>query len=227
MAELYKIGTGSNSTEDVLRRVQIFAGLDERELRALAARAVRKKYDAGQLIFSEGEPCAGLYVVANGRIRIFKTSASGREQVLSVEGPGSSVAELPVFDGGAYPASTSALDECETIFVSRRDFQALCMEHPEVSLKVLPRPRLEETRRLELPAVEAVAAFNRWAALPLPLSAAAWSQGSAWVRLSGAPAAVRAAHEQIAGDSVPASVADRFWSDLRHCQLPLFTADNL
>ena len=97
----------------------------------------------------------------------------------------------------------------------------------EISLKVLPRPRVEETLRLELPAVDAVAAFNRWAALPLPLSGAAWSQGSAWVRLSGAPAAVRAAREQIAGDPVPAAVAERFWNELRHCQLPLFSAENL
>src|SRR5246127_4608955 len=86
----------------------------------------------------------------------------------------------------------------------------------EVSLKVLPRPRVEETRRLELSAGEAVATLNRWAALPLPLSGAAWSQGGAWVRLSGAPAAVRAAREQIGGDPVAASLADRFWSDLRH-----------
>jgi glycolate oxidase FAD binding subunit len=97
----------------------------------------------------------------------------------------------------------------------------------EVSLKVLPRPRVEETRRLELSAGEAVATFNRWAALPLPLSGAAWSQGGAWVRLSGAPAAVRAAREQIGGDPVAASLADRFWSDLRHCQLPLFAAESL
>jgi len=138
MAELYKIGTGAaTSNEEILRKVQIFAGLDEHELRALAGRSVRKKYEEGQLIFSEGEPCAGLYVVASGRIRIFKTSPSGREQVLSIEGPGSSVAELPVFDGGDYPASTSALTDCETIFVSRRDFHALCLEKPEVSLKVL------------------------------------------------------------------------------------------
>jgi glycolate dehydrogenase FAD-binding subunit len=97
----------------------------------------------------------------------------------------------------------------------------------EISLKVLPRPRLEETRRLELAAAEAVEAFNRWAALPLPVSGAAWSQGSAWVRLSGAPAAVRAAREQIGGDPVAASLAERFWSDLRHCQLPLFAAESL
>jgi len=137
VAELHKIGGGPRSSEDILRRVQIFAGLDDAELRSLASRVVRKHYIAGQSIFTEGEPCTGLYVVAAGQMRIFKTSPSGREQVLAIEGPGSSVAELPVFDGGAYPASTSAQTDCETLFVSRRDFQALCLEHPEVSLKVL------------------------------------------------------------------------------------------
>ena len=97
----------------------------------------------------------------------------------------------------------------------------------EVSLKVLPRPRLEETLCLELPAADAVAAFNRWAGLPLPLSGAAWSQGRAWVRLSGAPAAVRAAREKIGGDPAAAAVAAGFWSALRHCQLPLFAAEGI
>ena len=97
----------------------------------------------------------------------------------------------------------------------------------EVSLKVLPRPRLEQTLRLELPAAEAVAAFNRWAALPVPLSGAAWSQGSAWVRLSGAPAAVRAARQQIGGDLVVAPLAESFWSTLRHCRHPVFAAQGL
>jgi glycolate oxidase FAD binding subunit len=56
----------------------------------------------------------------------------------------------------------------------------------EVSLKVLPRPRCEETLRFELPAAEAVAAFNRWSGQPLPISGAAWCDGIAWLRLSGA-----------------------------------------
>ena len=97
----------------------------------------------------------------------------------------------------------------------------------EVSLKVLPRPRLEETLCLELPAAEAVAAFNRWAGLPLPLSGAAWSQGRAWVRLSGAPAAVRAARQEIGGDPIVASLAEGFWGALRHCQLPIFAAEGV
>ncbi len=57
--------------------------------------------------------------------------------MLAVEGPGSSFAELPVFDGGNYPAAPSASEDAEVLFVSRKDFQSFCREHPEVALKVI------------------------------------------------------------------------------------------
>jgi CRP/FNR family transcriptional regulator len=117
--------------------VAIFSGLTETELNFLAQRAVPRRYTAGEIVFSEGEPCSGLYVVESGHIRIFKSSASGREQVLSVDGPGSSVAELPVFDGGNYPASVAAVEDATLLFVSKQDFQSLCLTHPQVALKVL------------------------------------------------------------------------------------------
>jgi glycolate oxidase FAD binding subunit len=95
----------------------------------------------------------------------------------------------------------------------------------EVSVKVLPLPRAETTLRLELPAAAAVAAFNRWAGEPVPLSAAAWWRGCAWVRLSGAPAAVRAARERLGGEAPDAASALEFWNTLRDCRLPLFGRD--
>lgn len=121
----------------VLGKTPLLATLSQPELQTLAARTVRKLFSAGELIFSEGEPCNGLHIIARGKVRIFKTSMSGREQVLALNGPGESVAELPVFDGGPFPASAVAVDDTEMAFISRRDFQAYCMEHPEVSLKVL------------------------------------------------------------------------------------------
>ena len=120
-----------------LQKAGLFSNLTPSELQLLAARTVRKLFNAGELLFSEGEPCTGLHIVSRGKVRIFKTSMSGREQVLAVEGPGSSVAELPVFDGGPYPASVVALEDSEIAFISRRDFHAYCMEHPDVALKVL------------------------------------------------------------------------------------------
>lgn len=122
---------------DVLRKTSLFSGLSEAELEALAKRTSVRPCQPGEMLFSEGEACAGLYVVVTGRVRIFKTSKNGREQVLAIEGPVTSIAELPVFDGGVYPASVAAVEPTELLFISRKDFQSCCREHPEVALKVL------------------------------------------------------------------------------------------
>ena len=97
----------------------------------------------------------------------------------------------------------------------------------EVSLKVLPLPRQEETLRLELGLAEACAAFNRWAGRPLPLSAAAWHEGCAWLRLSGAAPAVHNARAQLGGERIDPAAADSWWAAVRHCTLPLFAEPQL
>lgn len=127
----------SEPIEKVLRRTPLFASLTESEMRSLASRVVRKSAQRGELLFAEGDSCTGLFLVASGKVRIFKLSAAGREQVLAMEGPGSSFAELPVFDGGNYPASASAWEDSEILFISRKDFQNVCREHPDVGLKVI------------------------------------------------------------------------------------------
>lgn len=121
----------------VLKGVQLFSSLSDTEFSFLTSHLVPRKYAAGEMVFSEGDPCAGLYVVQSGNVRIFKSSANGREQVLSIDGPGSSIAELPVFDGGNYPASAQALSNSTLLFFSQQDFQTLCLQHPQVALKVL------------------------------------------------------------------------------------------
>jgi glycolate oxidase FAD binding subunit len=97
----------------------------------------------------------------------------------------------------------------------------------EISLKVLPQPRAEATLRLETPAQQAVAAFNRWSGQPLPLSGAAWCNGVAWVRLSGAASAVRAAHERLGGERVDSTAASQWWNALRHHTHPIFENDTV
>ncbi len=121
----------------ILSQVPIFSGLSEQEFAFLIPRLVQRRFQAGELVFAEGDACAGLFVVQSGNVRIFKSSAGGREQVLTIDGPGSSIAELPVFDGGKYPASAQAINDCNLLFCSRQDFQALCLQHPQVALKVL------------------------------------------------------------------------------------------
>ncbi len=122
---------------ETLARASLFAALSAAELAFLAERSVARKFSSGEIVFSEGDPCAGMYVVESGHVRIFKTSPGGREQVLSIDGPGGSVAELPVFDGGSYPASVSAVEDSTLLFIAKQDFHALCVAHPQVALKIL------------------------------------------------------------------------------------------
>jgi len=120
-----------------LAQVPLFADLSEKQLRYLAERAVARDFGPKELIFSEGDPCQGLYIIASGRARIFKSSAGGREQVLGFETAGHSLAELPVFDGGNYPASAEVVGEATLLFIRKQDFHALCHEEPDVALNVL------------------------------------------------------------------------------------------
>jgi len=127
----------AETQKQILSKVPLFSGLAADEMEFLAPRVVPRNFSSGQIVFNEGDPCSGLYVVASGHVRIFKSSPGGREQVLSIDGPGSSVAELPVFDGGNYPASVAVVDDATLLFVSKKDFQELCVTHPQVALKVL------------------------------------------------------------------------------------------
>ena len=88
---------------DLLHRVPLFTELDDAALRLVGSRCVVRTAARGTLLFTTGEPCRGLYIIESGRVRIFRTSPDGREQVLHVEGPGRPVAELPLVDGGVYP----------------------------------------------------------------------------------------------------------------------------
>ncbi len=121
----------------LFRRIPLFAGLSEPELEALSARAAEKKFLQGEALFREGEPSAGIFLLAEGTVKIFKTSPSGREIMLSMDTAPASVAEVPIFDGGPYPATVSAVSEVTAYLVSKQDFQHVCRTNPEVALKVL------------------------------------------------------------------------------------------
>ena len=91
---------------DFLKQVPLFADLSPAELSFLKESALSQRYEPGQIIFSESEPCEGLFVIQTGEIKIFKVSASGREQVLAIEVAGSSLAE-PGLGLGREPVAAS------------------------------------------------------------------------------------------------------------------------
>ena len=122
---------------DVLMRTGLLSTQTLEGIHLLAARSARQRFHKGELLFSEGEPGSGLHLIVRGRVRLFKTSLGGREQILAMKEPGEAVAELPVIDGGAYAVSAMAVEDTEVAFISRNDFQKICIEHPEVGLRML------------------------------------------------------------------------------------------
>ena len=121
----------------LLRHIPLFAELDEPAILRLVERCVARKVGAGHVLFTTGEECRGLYIIEAGRVRIYRTNPEGREQVLHIEGPGRAVAELPLFDGGPYPASAVTLEETRLVFLPRADFEYLYRTHPDIAQAII------------------------------------------------------------------------------------------
>ncbi len=140
----------TRKVEIVLRKIPYFANLTKQEMHAWAAHVSNKHLERGERLFSEGDSCMGLFVVATGKIRLFNLSSAGREQVLAVRGPGSSFGDPVVLNGGNYSASASAVEDAEVLFISRKDFLNFCREHPEVMLEVIAEVGSRVGRLVEL-----------------------------------------------------------------------------
>jgi len=78
----------------------LFAALSESELQGLAQRAVERLFAPDEMLFWEGEACAGIFLIVQGSVKVFRTSPGGREVMLAIETAPATVAELPLFDGG-------------------------------------------------------------------------------------------------------------------------------
>ncbi len=120
-----------------LKSTPLFAELDEKTLAALAARAVERRYARDEILFIAGEEPLGLYVIVAGAVRAYRESVEGREQVIHVERAGATVAELPVFDDGAYPSTVAAEEETQVLFIDKRGVRRLSLEHPQIALAAL------------------------------------------------------------------------------------------
>jgi CRP/FNR family transcriptional regulator, cyclic AMP receptor protein len=120
-------------TLQILRELPLFGGLGDDALRRVADRVVARRLARGQILFREGQACHGLYVVASGRVVVYQAAPDGREHILDGAGPGQSLAELPLFDGGPYPASARAAEDTTLLFLSQADFQTLYRSNPEIA----------------------------------------------------------------------------------------------
>jgi CRP-like cAMP-binding protein len=113
-----------------------FAGLATDDLEALGGAMFRRSYPAGQIVLLEGAASSVLYVVEAGRLKLFKTSSRGREQVLRLLRPGDMFNEVAVFDEGPNPASAQAIEDCTLYLLRRRDLLRFVAERPGIAIAI-------------------------------------------------------------------------------------------
>ncbi len=122
---------------DVINTLPLFNGLPEDQLAAIAKIAVAKKFSRGHGIFSEGDESRGFYVIADGRVKIYKVSGEGKEQILHIFGPGQSFGEVSVFTGQKFPAYAEAITQSRVLFFPRTAFVDLIAGNPSLALNLL------------------------------------------------------------------------------------------
>ncbi|QYY35000.1 Crp/Fnr family transcriptional regulator [Ruficoccus sp. ZRK36] len=123
--------------EAIISQCSLFQGLGEQDISSLAGICSEKKVARGELIFVEGTPAQGFYLVAQGQVKIFKSNAEGKEIILHVCGPVESFAEVPVFHGAPYPASASATQTSRLLYFPRAELAETISRHPTLSLNML------------------------------------------------------------------------------------------
>ncbi|MEI8181202.1 MAG: Crp/Fnr family transcriptional regulator [Desulfomonile sp.] len=117
--------------------IPLFEGLPSDNHSDLASIATEKRFARGETVFSEGQAGSGFFVVISGRVKIFKLSAEGKEQILHIFGPGEPFGEAPVFEGRRFPAHAVALDDSLFFFFPRSSFVGLIRRNPSLSLNML------------------------------------------------------------------------------------------
>ncbi len=118
-------------------QIPLFEGLPQENLDDLSSISVKRDYKRGNIIFTEGEPGNGFYVMISGQVKIFKLSPDGKEQILHLFGPGEPFGEVPVFEGRPFPAHSVAMTDGTALFFPRTAFIELIKRNPSLALNML------------------------------------------------------------------------------------------
>jgi CRP/FNR family transcriptional regulator len=122
---------------EFLRSILYFSELSLAELESIRKLVFEKTADRAQVVLLEGESAENLYFVASGAMKVFKTSAEGKEQILSIVRPGESFNDVPIFDGGPNAASARAMGPVLLYGIRKNDMKAILRDHPQIALNVI------------------------------------------------------------------------------------------
>jgi CRP-like cAMP-binding protein len=141
----------SPTSREVVQTVPLYRRLSPEDAERLGAVALVRTFHKGEIVFSEGDPADVFYTVARGRVKVFKTTPSGKDVILEIFGPGDPLGALAVYESRPFPASAVALEETVCVAVRKQDFFGLLERHPSLVrglLAALTRRLVELTTRL-------------------------------------------------------------------------------
>ena len=124
-------------TKSLLKGVPYFRGLDDKALEVIALEVIVHHYRAGELIFLEGDPVAGLHLVVEGLGKVYRLSEGGREHIMVTLGPGDSCNEVPVIDGGPNPANFGAIQDSRVWVISEEAMTRLRHQFPPLNEMII------------------------------------------------------------------------------------------
>jgi CRP/FNR family transcriptional regulator len=122
---------------EFIKSIPYFSGLSPAQLDSLKGLIFETAAERGKFILLETEPADALYIVFSGVVKVFKTSADGREQILQIVRPGESFNDAPVFDGGPNPASAQAMGPVVLYGIKNSDMGTMLRTHPQVALNII------------------------------------------------------------------------------------------
>jgi CRP/FNR family transcriptional regulator len=169
----------SEETRALLQRVPAFSTLVEDELSRVAEVTVPRHFEAGEVVFREGDQSDTCYIVHNGHVRAIREHSDGRTITLATFGPGEIFGELAIFDEEQRSATIECLDETNLVAILSNDMRRMLREHPDIAVKLLAAlsRRLRETNeRLTRQSFQTVQ--SRVASVLAELVAAARSEGA-------------------------------------------------
>ena len=129
----------AKNEEEAVRKAPLFTALDEASAATLRASMTGVKLSRGQVLFKEGDAGDQLFVVVDGKLKLGTTSNDGRENLLSILGPGDMFGELSLFDPGPRTATATAVVDSKLLALANDQVIGWVKEHPQVSLQLLGR----------------------------------------------------------------------------------------
>lgn len=121
----------------VIKSCPLFAGSTETDLDELLAVCRSRQHERGDVLFSEGEEALGFYIVASGKVKIYKLSPEGKERILHIVQPGGTFAEAAIFGIGRYPAYAEPLEKSILIFFPKREFLTLLKDRSQIAINMI------------------------------------------------------------------------------------------